>query len=233
MVRGNMPNKTKFILKLLNELITPALGCTEIGCIAYATSVASEHLKNKIKRVIVHMSGFIYRNVINVAVPSLGKVGAKGIAAAGLVMKQSHRKLLILAGITPQQIKLTKELMSSNMIKIEIEKHCDPVYVKVIAQDIKGNTCDVLIERKHDVIRSVKLNHVVLITNSCRETNSQKSPLIKFDVNDISLSDIFQTIKSLKIANLKFLHRGIDMNHKIALAGNQKQYYHQSSQNTS
>jgi L-cysteine desulfidase len=220
-----MYNKSKFILNLLPELITPALGCTEIGCIAYATSIVGEKLKNKLKSVTVHISGFIYRNVVNVAVPLLGKIGAKGIAAAGLLMKQSNKKLLVLDGITPQQIKQTKQLMTKNIIKIEVEKNCDPVYVKVVAKDVAGNVCSVLIERKHDVVRYVKLNNVILTTNSCRKNNAKHLLQIKYDVNDISLADLYKTTKLLTLADLKFLQDGIKMNHKIALAGSHKQYF--------
>jgi L-cysteine desulfidase len=46
-------HKKEFFLHLLNELLTPAYGCTEIGAVALACSVASEQLKSELKNANV------------------------------------------------------------------------------------------------------------------------------------------------------------------------------------
>jgi L-cysteine desulfidase len=42
-------NKKDFFINLLTKLLTPAYGCTEIGAVALACSVASERLKSELK----------------------------------------------------------------------------------------------------------------------------------------------------------------------------------------
>jgi L-cysteine desulfidase len=219
--------KQTFILNLLDKLVTPAFGCTEIGCIAFATSIASENLKSPLAKATVYVSGFIYRNVINVGVPLIGKIGAKGIAAAGFIVKQSHKKLLILENVSKTQVNLIKKLADTNKIKVVVQKHCDPVYVKVIAKDTNGNRCDVLIERKHDTVKHIRLNNINLPTETYTKTKSTNLFQPKFDVNDISLTDIYLTIKKVKIKDLDFLQKGINMNEDVANFPTRKnKYFH-------
>jgi L-cysteine desulfidase len=217
--------KETFILNLLNKLVAPAFGCTEIGCIAYATSIAAENLKSSLAKATVYVSGFIYRNVVDVGVPLIGKIGAKGISAAGFVVKQSHKKLLVLEDISQNQITDTKKLIASSKIKVIIQKKCNPVYVRVVAKDTSKNICDVFIERKHDTVKHIKLNGVNLSTKAYATSKIVNSSNLKFDVDDISLPDICNTIKNTRIEELSFLQKGIDMNKNIADFPSKKNKY--------
>jgi L-cysteine desulfidase len=216
--------KRKFIINLLKQLVIPAFGCTEIGSIAYAAGTASKYLKHKLKDMTVYVSGFIYRNVANVGVPKMGKVGVEGIAAGGFLVKQPQKKLLILNAITDKQIKESEEMVKKHLIKTIILKTCDPVYVRVVVKDVKNNVCDVLVERKHDVIRHIKLNNRIMDGNTDLGESKNVSD-VKFNVNDISLNDIYEIVRSLEMKDLKFLEKGITMNENIAKAGNQKNYF--------
>jgi L-cysteine desulfidase len=220
--------KTKeiFILNLLDRIVTPALGCTEIGCIALATSITSEHLKLPLAKAIVYVSGFIYRNVINVGVPFIGRVGAKGIAAAGFIIKQSNRGLLILEGVSNTQVHQIKQLIAKDKIKVIIQRNCNPVYVRVVAKDIGGNTYDVLIERGHDNVKFVRINNINLPIESYKKCKAKKTSQPEFDVDDITLADIYHTIKKVKLKKLIFLQKGIEMNENIANFPNKNLYFH-------
>jgi L-cysteine desulfidase len=214
--------KKQSLLNLLNSLVTPAFGCTEIGCIAYASSTAAEYLSNDLKEMLVYVSPFIYRNVANVGVPELGKVGVDGIAAAGYVVKKPEKKLMVLNGITKSQIQQTHKLLKNELVKFFILKKCDPVYTKVIAKDIKGNICEVLIEQKHDTIQHIKLNDCKIFV--------EKPAVIKdadetINVKDVSLTDIYNGIQMLNRKDLHFFIRGINMNEDIAKVGDQKHYF--------
>lgn len=204
-------NKKQFFLNLLTKLLTPAYGCTEIGAVALACSVASEHLKTKLKEAKIWVSSYIYRNDANVGVPGMGKVGIKTIAAAGFVVKQSNKKLSVLSNITKPQCIKAKRL--AKLIDIEIAKHCNPVYVKVVAKDKSNNVCDVLIEEEHDFIKQIKFNNKLIVVKN--KTNMNTSHNIQFNFNEITLKDIIDGVNEMNEDELSFLLEGVKMNKNV------------------
>lgn len=73
-------------LRILEQELVPAFGCTEPIAIAYAAALAALTLGERPDRLLVEASGNIIKNVKSVIVPNTG--GMKGIqaaAAAGVV----------------------------------------------------------------------------------------------------------------------------------------------------
>lgn len=214
-------NKKEFFLELLKKLLTPAYGCTEIGAVALACSVASEHLKADIKHAKLWISSYIYRNDANVGVPGMGKVGIKAIAGAGFAAKQSKKKLNVLSDITKSQCIKAKKI--AKLIDVEIAKNCNPVYVKVIATDKLDNICDVLIEEEHDFIKQIKFNNKLLHLDD--KINIDEKNNIQYNFNDISLKDIYTNVQEMKEEELLFLSEGLKMNEEVVKYGeNSKEF---------
>jgi L-cysteine desulfidase len=148
-----MENKNKtFIINLLHQLIKPAMGCTEIGAVALATAASSKHLKKPIKKIYVNLSQFIYRNIVSVGVPLLGKIGTEGIAIAGSVIKNIDKKLNIISELKTNEIKQIKSLMKKNIVKVNVLTNVDPIYVEARIKDVKNNVAVSLIKHAHDNI---------------------------------------------------------------------------------
>lgn len=211
-------DKKDFFINLLKKLLTPAYGCTEIGAVALACSVASEYLKSSLKKVSVWVSTYIYRNDANVGVPGMGKVGIAAIAGAGFVVKQSKKKLSVLSGITKNQANQAKKI--AKFIDVQIAKNCNPVYVKVVATDTLNNVCDVLIEEEHDLVKQIKFNNKLIPTNT-KPTN--KKTTLKYNVNEISLKDIYDSVNEMNEKELLFLLEGIKMNEAVVKYGEDSQ----------
>jgi L-cysteine desulfidase len=83
--------KKTYLLQLTKTLIKPAFGCTEIGVISLVAAAAAKCIKHPIIKVEIEVSSYIYRNVIDVGVPRLGRCGIKGIVAAGLLIKDTSK----------------------------------------------------------------------------------------------------------------------------------------------
>ena len=92
-------------IKILEEELVPAMGCTEPIAIAYGAALARETLGSLPKKVIISASGNIIKNVKSVVVPNTG--GLRGIpaaAAAGVVAGKAEKKLEVLADITSKEV---------------------------------------------------------------------------------------------------------------------------------
>ena len=92
-------------VKILEEELIPAMGCTEPIAIALAAAKARTALGTVPEQCRVEVSGNIIKNVKAVTVPNTG--GLKGIeaaAAAGLAAGREDLELEVLSQVTPEDI---------------------------------------------------------------------------------------------------------------------------------
>ena len=100
-------------VRILQEELVPAMGCTEPIAIAYGAAVAARALGTEPESVEVRASANIIKNVKSVVVPCTG--GPRGISAAvcaGIVAADTEKGLEILASMTEEQKEQAKKLQS-------------------------------------------------------------------------------------------------------------------------
>jgi len=106
-------------LKILEEELRPAMGCTEPIALAYAGAKARELLGTLPDRITVWVSGNIIKNVKSVVVPNTG--GLHGIAAAvcaGVVAGKAEKQLEVISCVTPEEQLRLKEYMQTARVEI-------------------------------------------------------------------------------------------------------------------
>ena len=104
--------KYQAYVKILEEELIPAMGCTEPIAIAYAGAVARKTLGNLPEQLDIKVSGNIIKNVKSVIVPNTG--GMRGIAAAlcaGVIAGDAEALLEVIARVTPGQKEEIKSYM--------------------------------------------------------------------------------------------------------------------------
>ena len=92
------PCYAKYV-RILEEELRPAMGCTEPIAVAYAAAKARAVLGALPERILAEVSGNILKNVKSVVVPHTG--GLRGIpsaAAAGAVAGDEDAELTLLYG---------------------------------------------------------------------------------------------------------------------------------------
>ena len=93
------------ILRILEEELVPAMGCTEPIAIAYAAAKARELLGSEPERLLVEVSGNIIKNVKSVVVPHTGGLrGIRAAALAGALIGDPAAELEVLSRVTEEQI---------------------------------------------------------------------------------------------------------------------------------
>ena len=91
-------------IRVLEQELVPAMGCTEPIAVAYAAAVAARELKVAAQKVSIVVSGNIIKNVKSVIVPNTGGLhGLEAAAAAGIVAGDPDKKLLVISGVTADQ----------------------------------------------------------------------------------------------------------------------------------
>lgn len=69
-------------IQIINQVVKPALGCTEPIAAAYAAAVARTLLNDDPDSIAVQVSDNLYKNSMGVYVPGTGKIGLAIAAAA-------------------------------------------------------------------------------------------------------------------------------------------------------
>ena len=91
-------------LRILEQELIPAMGCTEPIAVAYAAAMAAKELFARPEQVHICVSGNIIKNVKSVIVPNTGGLhGLEAAAAAGIVAGQPEKKLLVISQVTQAQ----------------------------------------------------------------------------------------------------------------------------------
>lgn len=106
-------------INVLKEELIPAMGCTEPIAIAYAGSIAREHLGCLPERVEIEVSGNIIKNVKSVIVPNTG--GLRGIevaAAAGIVAGDAAKELKVISEVSTEAVAVIHKFLESTPITV-------------------------------------------------------------------------------------------------------------------
>lgn len=91
-------------IRVLEQELVPAMGCTEPIAVAYAAAVAARELAELPQKVEIVVSSNIIKNVKSVIVPNTGGLhGLEAAAAAGVIAGDPDKKLLVISQVTPRQ----------------------------------------------------------------------------------------------------------------------------------
>ena len=107
-------------VRILNEELVPAMGCTEPIAISYCAAIARKTLGCLPERTLVEASGNIIKNVKSVVVPNTGGLrGIEAAAAAGIVAGDPDRVLEVIASVTEEQKDAIRAYLDRKTIRVK------------------------------------------------------------------------------------------------------------------
>lgn len=129
-------------LQIIQQVVKPALGCTEPIAAAYAAAVAARQLGCEVRRIEVAVSDNLYKNSMGVYVPGTGKIGLAIAAAAGAIGGDADAGLEVLAAITPAQVARAQTLIDAGGVQVSRTEAPEFIYcrVSVFGADEKGRS---------------------------------------------------------------------------------------------
>ncbi|WP_240260119.1 serine dehydratase subunit alpha family protein [Clostridium perfringens] len=200
-------------LKTLKKEVVPSEGCTEPIAIAYAASIAAEHLKGEIKEVNIYLSKNVIKNALGVGIPGTGGVGIEIAAALGISIQKSYKKLTILSNFTEDELKKAKEIVDKNIINIKQKNTHKALYIEVelLAETSKSK---VIIEDTHTNVTLIECDDEIIMDN-----NSQVSEELEEDYKLFKIADIYNFAKEADFDDIKFILESAKMNEKVSEEG--------------
>ena len=107
-------------VRILQEELIPAMGCTEPIAIAYAAAKAREVLGQLPGSVWLGVSNNIIKNVKSVIVPNTdGMKGIEAAAAAGIVGGRADKALEVIADVTDEQKAGMRAFLQNTPVRVE------------------------------------------------------------------------------------------------------------------
>ncbi len=214
---GLAQNVYRTYVRILEEELVPAFGCTEPIAIAYCAAKAREVLGTVPEKVVIQASGNIIKNVKSVIVPNTdGLKGIPAAAAAGIVGGLAEKKLEVISELNDEQ----KEQMREYLEKV-------PFDVKPLTS---GDKLDILITvyagehqarvricRTHCNIALIEKDGETLYHEEaavCQEQEPQA------DRSLLSVKNIIQFAQEVNLEDVReVLYRQISYNYRIAQEG--------------
>lgn len=205
-------------LKILQEELVPATGCTEPIAIAYGAAKARELLGVLPESVLVEASGNIIKNVKSVVVPNTNSLkGIEAAAAAGIVAGQSDKILEVISEVTPAQRAEIRAYLADHPIVVKPAEG-DKVFDILITLRAGNNHVRLRISDYHTHIVYIEKNGEVLfqsgevLSDSARDMLTDRSCLSVEGVLDFASTCNLEDVRAL-------IERQIDYNYAIAEEG--------------
>lgn len=200
-------------LRTLKKEVVPSEGCTEPIAIAYAASIAAEHLKGEIKEVNIYLSKNVIKNALGVGIPGTGGVGIEIAAALGISIQKSYKKLTILSNFTEDELKKAKEIVDENIINIKQKNTNKALYIEVelLSETSKAK---VIIEDTHTNVTLIECDNEIIMDN-----NSEVSEDLEEDYKLFKIADIYNFVKEADFDDIKFILESAKMNEKVSEEG--------------
>lgn len=205
-------------LKILQEELVPATGCTEPIAIAYGAAKARELLGVLPESVLVEASGNIIKNVKSVVVPNTDSLkGIEAAAAAGIVAGQSDKILEVISEVTPAQRAEIRAYLADHPIVVKPAEG-DKVFDILITLRAENNHVKLRISDYHTHIVYIEKNGEVLfqsgevLSDSARDMLTDRSCLSVEEVLDFASTCNLEDVRAL-------IERQIDYNYAIAEEG--------------
>lgn len=209
--------KIEKVLKILEEEIVPAEGCTEPIAIAYAAAKAKKILGAIPTKVNIFLSGNIIKNVKSVTIPnSGGMIGIEASAAMGLIAGDSDKELMVISDVSDFKLKEVREYLNKKIIKTNVHPADIKLYIRM---EISYKEDFVILEIKHTHtnITRIEKNGEILLNRICNDGDFNSSLT---DRKILSVKYIYDLTKTIDIELVKpIFQKVISYNSAIAEEG--------------
>ncbi|MFM5697629.1 serine dehydratase subunit alpha family protein [Aeromonas veronii] len=212
-------------LQIIQQVVKPALGCTEPIAAAYAAAVATRQLGCEPGRLEVAVSDNLYKNSMGVYVPGTGKIGLAIAAAAGAIGGNADAGLEVLAAIPPAQVERAQQLIDAG--KVQVSRTVAPEFifcrVTVYGTDDKGeeHSAEVTLCGGHTRIVEQRRDGEVTFTADQSQGGATGSIC---DGVDISIAAIYEFATQVEFEQIRFILKASELNGKLSAEGMNNPY---------
>lgn len=205
-------------IKILEEELIPAMGCTEPIALAYASARCREILGCMPERIKAYCSGNMIKNVRCVSIPnSQGMVGIEAACALGALAGDASKCMEVLEAVDDEGRSAAEQFVNDKNCHVEYLDSEIPLHF-IIEMKAGEESASVEVRHSHTNIYSIRKNGEVLKTAS--ETLKNDAQGIFADRSQLSVENIKQFADEVELSKVRHLFdRQIQYNMDIAYEG--------------
>ena len=208
----------KVLQKFINQELGLANGCTEPAAVAYAVARAADFLEGEIKKIIVEMDGYVYKNGMRTGIPGTNRYGGNRLAAAlgYFINNSAEKKLTLLNGLQSETLHKADEIIDLVELKV-IEGQQD----LLIKAELHGdNIVKSRIEEDHTNLTEITVDGDPIYQYQDIEENQTIQFNLKKEIGSMNISEIIDLVeKQYDNSMEEYLKQGFKINQKLAEAG--------------
>lgn len=204
-------------IRILEEELVPAMGCTEPIAISFCAAKARSVLGALPERVTIEASGNIIKNVKSVIVPNTeGLKGIPAAAAAGIVAGREEKILEVISEVTPEQKKEIRAFLARVPIQVLPMENCDKLDI-IVSVSAGEDSAKVRVSRLHSNISYIEKNKTVLYKEGVVEPDCEADHA---DRSLLSVENIIRFADTVELARVSgLLEQQVSYNCAIAEEG--------------
>lgn len=204
----------KKIINILNRELIIALGCTEPASIAFISAVAIENFNSDIEKIKIECSTNIIKNVHGVSIPNTNnRKGIKYAIAAGMLIKQSSKKLKILEALKEEDIEKIDNFVENTDIEIIKSQIKNTLFLRIEILGFREKVLVELIDGHTNITKIVKNDEVIF-------EKEYKTNISANNQYDLNFEEIFEFINKVDIQLIpKCIKDQVELNYQIGKWG--------------
>ena len=188
------------ILKLIQQEVIPAIGCTEPISVALCTAKATEILGTIPEKITVYLSANILKNAMGVGIPGTGMIGLPIAIALGALIGKSEYQLEVLKECTHEAVKRGKKMIDQKSISISLKENIqEKLYIEVCCQTSQNHSTAIIAgEHTHFIYKSK--NNDVLLDKKLDENNNHEEQIL-----ELNLQKVYDFATTSPINEIRFI----------------------------
>ena len=188
------------ILKLIQQEVIPAIGCTEPISVALCTAKATEILGTIPEKITVYLSANILKNAMGVGIPGTGMIGLPIAIALGALIGKSEYQLEVLKECTHEAVKRGKKMIDQKSISISLKENIqEKLYIEVCCQTSQNHST-AIIAGEHTHIIYISKNNDVLLDKKLDENNNHEEQIL-----ELNLQKVYDFATTSPINEIRFI----------------------------
>lgn len=217
------------IIRLIEQEVIPAIGCTEPISVALAVAKTKEMLGAVPDFIDVMLSANVLKNAMGVGIPGTGMYGLPIAIAMGALAGKSEYGLEVLRDITPALLEQGKEFIKEKKLGVGLkETTTEKLYIEVVST-LGSRQSKAIISGKHTRFVYLSVNDTVVLDNQDQTKPAEESD----DTLQLSFDKVCEFACTTPLDELRFILKSVEVNKAAAAASLKGTYGHGVAQTLS
>ncbi|EMO5718247.1 serine dehydratase subunit alpha family protein [Enterobacter bugandensis] len=204
-------------IRVVQEEVKPALGCTEPVSLALACAIAAEQLPGDVTKIEAWVSPNLMKNGLGVTVPGTGMVGLPIAAALGAIGGNAQAGLEVLKDVTADALARAKAMLNAGLVQVKLQEPCDEILYSRACVYAGEASAMVTIAGGHTRVVEVVCQGETRFSLDERQVEVSNDPLAV--LSNTTLSQILEFVEQVPFEAICFILEAGQLNDALSREG--------------